>query len=61
MTLTTKNLNHNLITEEHDNDWSIAKFKYGDIAHFPKVLVYGGMSLVTWPGVEGIHGKEQFA
>ena len=56
MTLTTKNLNHKLITAELDNDWGIAKFKYGDIAHFPKVLVYGGMSLVTRSGVEGIHG-----
>ena len=51
-----KNLNHNLITAELDNDWDIAKFKYGDIAHFPKVLVCGGMSLVTRSGVEGIHG-----
>ena len=56
MTLTTKNLNHNLITAELDNDWGITKFKYGDIAHFPKVLVYGGMSLVTRSGVESIHG-----
>ena len=56
MTLATKNLNHNLITAELDNDWCIAKFKYRDIAHFPKVLVYGRISLVTWSGVEGIHG-----
>ena len=56
MTLTTKTLNHNLITAELDNDWDIAKFRYGDIVHFPKVLVYRGMSLVTWSGVEGIHG-----
>ena len=56
MTLTTKNLNHNLITAELDNDRGIIKFKYGDIAHFPKVFVCGGMSLVTRSGVEGING-----
>ena len=56
MTQTTKNLNHNLITAEHANNWDIAKFKYRDIVHFPKVLVYGRMSLVTRSGVEGIHG-----
>ena len=56
MTLTTKNLNHSLITTELDNDRGIIKFKYGDIAHFPKVFVYGGMSLVSRSGVEGIHG-----
>ena len=56
MTLTMKNLNHNLITAELDNDWGITKFKYGDIAHFSKVLVYGRKSLVTRSGVEGIHG-----
>ena len=55
MTLSTKNLNHDLITAELDNDWGKAKFKYGDIAHFLKVLVYGGMSLVIRSGVEGIH------
>ena len=56
MTLTTKSLNCNLITAELDRKQGMAKFKYGDIAHFPKVLVYGGMSLVTQSGVEGIHG-----
>ena len=56
MTLTTKSLNCNLITAELDRKQGMAKVKYGDIAHFPKVLVYGGMSLVTRSGVEGIHG-----
>ena len=64
MALTTKNLNCNLLTAELDvrsageayRDRSIAKFKYGDLHYFPKILVYGGMSLVTRAGVEGIHG-----
>ena len=56
MTLTTKNLNYNLIAAEIDGDRGIAKFKYGDFDYFPKILVYGGMKLVTRSGVEGIHG-----
>ena len=47
MALTTKNLNCNLITAEFDarstgkahGDWGIAKFKYGDLDYFPKILV----------------------
>ena len=56
MTLTTKSLNCNLITAELDEERGITKFKYGDLNYFPKVLVYGGMSLVTWSGVKGMHG-----
>ena len=56
MTLTTKSLNCNLITAELDEERGIAEFKYGDLDYFPKVLVYGGMSLVTRSGVEGMHG-----
>ena len=48
-----KSLNCNLITAELDRERGIAKFKYGDLDYFPKVLVYGGMSLVTQSGVEG--------
>ena len=56
MALTMKNLNCNLITAEFDEERGIAKFKYGDLDYFPKILVYGGMSLVTRSGVEGMHG-----
>ena len=56
MALTMKNLNCNLITAELDGDRGIAKFKYGDLDNFSKILVYGGMKLVTRSGVEGIHG-----
>ena len=63
MTLTTKNLNYNLITAELDRERGMAKFKYGDPAgasgyldYFPKILVYGGMKLVTQSGFEGMHG-----
>ena len=51
-----KSLNCNLITAEFDEERGTAKFKYGDLDYFPKILVYGGMSLVTWSGVEGMHG-----
>ena len=56
MTLTMRSLNYNLITAELDEERGIPKFKYGDLDYFPKVLVYGGMSLVTQSGVEGMHG-----
>ena len=56
MALTTKNLNFNLITAELDGERGIAKFKYGDLDYVPKILVYGGMKLVTRSGVEGIYG-----
>ena len=56
MTLTTKNINYNLITAELDGEQGIAKFKYGDLDYVPKILVYGGMKLVTRSGVEGIYG-----
>ena len=56
MALTTKNLNYNLITAELDGKQGIAKFKYGDLDYVPKILVYGGMKLVTRSGVEGIYG-----
>ena len=56
MALTTENLNYNLKTAELDGDRGMEKFKYGDLDYFPKVLVYGGMSLVTRSGVEGMHG-----
>ena len=56
MTLTMKSLNCNLITAELNEEMGIAKFTYGDLDYFLKVLVYGGMSLVTWSGVEGLHG-----
>ena len=36
-------------------EWGMAKFKYGDLDHFPKVLVHGGMKLVTRSGVEGMY------
>ena len=55
MALTTKNLRYNLITAELDLDLGMAKFKYRDLDYFPKVLVYGGMSLVTRSGVKGMH------
>ena len=51
-----KNLNYNLITAELDGERGIAKFKYGDLDYIPKILVYGGMKLVTRSGVEGIYG-----
>ena len=51
-----KCLNCNLITAELDEERGIVKFKYRDLDYFPKVLVYGRMSLVTWSGVEGMHG-----
>ena len=56
MTLTMKSLNCNLITAELDRERGMAKFKYRDLDYFPKVLVYGGMSLVTRSGVEDIRG-----
>ena len=64
MALTMKSLNYNLITAELDarsageahRDQGIPKFKYGDLDYFTKVLVYGGMKLVSRSGVEGIHG-----
>ena len=57
MALTTKNLNYNLITAELDGERGIAKFKYGDLDYVPKILVYGGMKLVTQSGFEGIYGS----
>ena len=51
-----KSRNCNLITAELDRELGMAMFKYEDLYYFPKVLVYRGMSLVTRPGVEGIHG-----
>ena len=67
MALTTKSLSYNLITAELDGlcpgearrthgERGMAKFKYGDLDHFPKVLVYGGMKLVTRSRVEGMYG-----
>ena len=63
MALTTKSLNYNLITAEPDGEWGMAKFKYGaakrphgDLDYVPKVLVYGGMKLVTRSGFEGMYG-----
>ena len=53
-----KNLNYNLITAELGSCGApgFAKFKYGDLDYFLKILVYGGMSLVTLSGVEGMYG-----
>ena len=34
----------------------MAKFRYGDLDHFPKLQVYRGMKLVTRSGVESMYG-----